>query len=206
MGSIVPIMSTKAARSFGEALFAKSRRRVLGLLFGRPDERFYLKEIVRLAAVGTGSVQRELERLAGAGLLEVELSGNQKYYRANRKAPIFEELRGIVRKSFGLADVLQMALGPLQDRIEVAFVYGSFAQGRDHASSDIDLMVIGQDIGYPELLDLLQAAEVELGRKVNPTLYSGDEFRNRKASGNAFLDRVLNREKVFLVGDEDALG
>ncbi len=188
-----------------EALFGKTQRRVLGLLFGNPDRSYYTNEVVRFAGAGIGAVQRELETLSAAGLLSVMRIGNQKHYQANHASPIFEELRGIVLKTFGTADVLRLGLAPLADRIQVAFIYGSVAKGTDTASSDIDVMLISDSLGYPEVVTALAAAEKEVGRTVNPSIYKGDDFRRKIADDNAFLKRVVEQSKILLIGSDDGL-
>src|SRR5439155_4443228 len=127
MGAIIPHMGTTPAPRIADALFGKTQQRVLGLLFGNPSRSFYSNEIVRLSAVGTGTVHRELARLLASGLVTAGLIGNQKHYQANRAAPVFEELRGLALKTFGVADVLRAALAPLASRIRVAFVHGPVA-------------------------------------------------------------------------------
>lgn len=196
-------MNRKVQSGIGEALFTKTQRQVLGLLFGNPDKTFYINEIVRIADVGIGTVQRELERLTSAGLLTVRKIGNQKHYQANPGSPIFRELRGIVLKTFGVADELRRALEPFSARIAVAFVYGSIARGADTASSDIDLMIISGELGYPEVIGAFAEAEEKLGRSVSPTLYTPSEVRRKLAEENSFLKRVFEQEKIFLIGSDD---
>ena len=210
MGVIVPIMGSietmsKTSPGLGDALFSKTQRQVLALLFGNPERTFYANEIVRFAGVGIGSVQRELEKLTTVGLLSVTRIGNQKHYQANRAAPIFEELRGIVQKTFGLADVLRAALADLAERVSVAFVYGSVAKASDTASSDIDLLVISPSLSYTELVARLAETEAMLGRTVSPTLYTPADFALKRTDGNAFVRRVLEQPKIFLIGTEDDL-
>ena len=195
--------ASETGPGLGDALFSKTQRQVLGLLFGNPERSYYTKEIVRYAGVGIGSVQRELEKLAGAGLLTVTQIGNQKHYQANRQAPIYEELRGIVLKTFGLADVLRKALVSFSDRIQVAFVYGSVAKATDTAGSDIDMMIIGGDLSYSEIVALLAETEAQLGRAVNPTLYKPADFARKLAEDNAFLSRVFDQPKILLIGTQD---
>lgn len=189
----------------GAALFTKTQRQVLGLLFGNPDKSWYINEIVRRAEVGIGTVQRELEKLTAVGLLTVRKVGNQKHYQANPGSPIFQELRGIVLKTFGVADELRRALESFAARITVAFVYGSVARGADTAASDIDLMIISGELSYPEVISALADAEARLGRSVNPTLYSPAEIRRKLADDNSFLKRVAGQEKIFLIGSDDDL-
>lgn len=187
----------------GEALFSKTQRQVLSLLFGNPGRSFYTKEIVRYAGVGIGSVQRELEKLARVDLLIVTQIGNQKHYQANREAPIFEELRGIVVKTFGLADVLRTSLAQIADRIDVAFIFGSVAKSSDTATSDIDLMIVGDGLSYTEVVTRLAETETQLGRTINPTLYEQADFARKLGEDNPFLNRVVDQPKIFLVGSKD---
>ena len=144
---------------------------MLGLLFGNPDRSYFANEIVRLAGCGSGAVHRELAALEATGLVNATRIGNQKHYQANRASPIFHELRGIVLKTFGLTGVLREALEPMASHIVAAFVYGSLAKGTDTASSDIDLMLIGEGISYSDVLERSTQAEQRVGRKVNPTIH-----------------------------------
>lgn len=202
---MVPFMGTKDIKSYslGDALFSKTQRQILGLLFGRSDKSYYTKEIVRFAGVGVGTIQRELEKLSTVGLLTIEYIGNQKHYRANEKSPIFEELRGIVQKTFGLADVLREALSDYRDIINLAFIYGSVAKETDRVRSDVDIMIVSDHLSYPETLELFAVIEPTVGRPVNPTIYKVVEFKNKIASDNSFVTRVIKQQKIFLVGTEN---
>jgi len=204
MGRIIPCMGTNLA-SVADALFSGLQQRLLGLLFGQPDRSFYGNELLRLTATGRGALQRELEKLVSADLVTVTSVGNQKHYRANPASPVFAELRGIVLKTVGLADVLREALAPLTDRIALAFVFGSVAKGTDTAASDIDLMVVADELGYTDLFEGLAAAEQTLGRKVNPTLYTRAELAEKCRAENNFVMRVLAQPKIFLIGGEHQL-
>lgn len=197
-------MGTKKT-SLGDALFTKTQRRVLGLLFGNPNRSYYANEIVRFAGAGIGTVQRELERLAAAQLVTVSKRGNQKHYQANREAPIFGELRGIVLKTFGVADHLRSALAPLAKRIRAAFVYGSIAKGTDTASSDIDVMIVSDELSFPDAIQALTKAEHDVGRSVNPSVYGEDEWRRKLAEDGGFLKRVMDQPRIYLVGSDDDL-
>lgn len=205
MGYIIPNMGSTDT-SFADALFSGVQQRLLALFFGQPDRSFYTNELLRLTHTGRGGLQRELERFISSGLITKHDIGNQKHYQANRAAPIFDELRGIVLKTFGLADVLRAALADLGDRVRVAFVYGSVAKGADTATSDIDLLVVADDMAYGELFERLSAAEGILGRKVNPSLYSSAELSRKRQEDNHFVTRVLSQPKIFLKGVEDDLG
>jgi uncharacterized protein len=190
--------------SIADALFTKSQQRVLATLFGQPDRSFYANEIVRLAASGTGSVQRELQALESSGLVTVERHGNQKHYQANRASPIFHELHSIVVKTFGIADWLRRALEPLEDRITYACIYGSVAKGGMHAASDVDLLIVGDGLTLEAVHDALSPIEQQIARRINPTLYTSEEFARRRKSGQAFLSKVLAGDRIPLIGFLDA--
>ena len=205
MGTIIPIMGT-IKLNLSDALFSKVRQRVLALLYGQPDRSFHTNEIIRQTQSGTGAVQRELEKLSSADLITMESIGNQKHYSANVTSPLFTELRSIVLKTFGLADVLKQALAPIAKQIHVAFIYGSIAKQEDTATSDIDLMLICDNLTYADLFTLLEEAQIQLGRSIHPTFYSPTEWKRRHRANNNFLTQVVNQPKIFLIGAEDELG
>ena len=191
-----------ATSSLADALFPKVRQRVLGVLFGNVGRSFYANEVISLAQSGTGAVQRELVALAGCGLLSVTKVGNQRHYQANANSPLFSELRGLVLKTVGLADVLRTALAPLAGQVEAAFVYGSVAKQQDTAQSDIDVLIISADLGYADVFAALDGASTQLARKVNPTLYTPADLAKRIENDNAFVTKVLSQPKIWLMGDE----
>lgn len=193
-----PIESSTLA----DALFPKVRQRVLAVLFGAPDRSFYANEVIALAQSGTGAVQRELADLSAAGLLTVRKQGNQKHFQANAQSPVFAELRGLVLKTVGLADVLREALAPLAAQITQAFVFGSMAKQQDSAASDVDLLLVSDTLGYGDVLAALEAAMQRLGRTINPALYTAADFQARRASDNAFINRVMQQPKIWLIGQE----
>ncbi len=187
-----------------DALFTKTQQRVLGLLFGQPDRSFFATEMIELTGSGSGAVQRELRRLAASGLVTVTRSGNQKHFQANRTSPVFDELCNLVIKTGGLADPIRQALAPLAEKIDLALLYGSVPKGTDTADSDIDLMVVADEMALEDLYAALAEVEISLDRKVNPTLYTSKEFDQRRSSGNAFLMRVLTGNHMVLIGPEHA--
>jgi len=206
MGAKVPIMGTKKQTiSLGDTLFTKTQQQVLGLLFGNPNRSYYAKEIVRFAGLGSGTIQRELEYLSAAGLLTVTKIGNQKHYQANKKSPIYKELRGIVIKTFGVGDLIRSALMSIKDKIHMAFIYGSVAKGTDTANSDIDIIMCSDNLSYPEIYPLLEKIEQKIGREVNPTIYKKNELLQKLRKDNAFIKRILKQPKIFLIGSMDDL-
>jgi hypothetical protein len=131
--------------------------------------------------------------------------GTQKHYQANLGSPLFDELRSITRKTVGLADPLRVALTPLTKQITAAFIYGSVAKRRDAAANDIDLMALSDSLTYSEICSVREAASEQLGRTVNPTVYSAAEWSKRARSGNAFVIRVMAQPKLSIIGSENDL-
>jgi len=187
------------------ALFTGTQQRVLGLLFGQPDRSFYATEIIAMAGAGSGAVQRELARLTQSGLVTLRPVGNQKHYQANPASPIFAELCGIARKTVGLAEPLRQALAPLAAQIKAAFVYGSVAKKQDSARSDIDLMLVSDTLTFGDTYLALDAASKSLGREVNPTILTVQDFAKRRQEEGSFVSRVLEQPKIWLIGGEDDL-
>ncbi|PHS24952.1 MAG: transcriptional regulator [Methylophaga sp.] len=189
--------------SLGDALFTKTQQRVLGLLYGKPDARFYTNEILRLAGMGRGTITRILDSFVSSGVLVSLKEGNQRYYQANSQNPIYNELVSIVRKTFGITDVIKATLESVSEQIVLAFVYGSIAKGEDTASSDIDLMVITDNLSYSDLMTVLADAEESLARPINPTIYTPLQFRERIEKDNSFLTRVIAQPKLWIKGNDD---
>jgi len=192
-----------ATTTIGDALFTKTQQRVLGLLYGKPQQRFYTNEIVRWADMGRGTISRELERLVSSGLLSVRHEGNLHYYSANSDNPVYNELVNIVRKTFGLADVIRETLMPVYEQIDLAFIYGSIAKKEETPSSDIDLLVISDSLAYTDLMTLLVGAESSLARPVNPSVYTVAQIKDKILQENAFVTRVMEQPKLWVKGSDD---
>jgi predicted nucleotidyltransferase len=199
------VTGNKKGKGLGEVLFSATQRKVLALLFGSPERRYYGKEIISLSASGTGAVQRELEKLVAAGLVLTSKEGKQRYYSANPRSAIFDELRGIVLKTFGVAEPVRAALRPFAKKIRVAFIFGSVAKRDDTAGSDIDLLVVVDGVRYADLRDQLMKAEKIVGRPINPSLYSVEEFSAKIRSESAFVKRVVKQAKIMIAGTTDDL-
>lgn len=127
------------------------------------------------------------------------------YYQSNRDSAIFQEIESLIIKTSGVAYVLKQCLQPLQERIETAFIYGSFAKGTETARSDVDVLIIGT-VSFSEISDLLDAAQHSLGREVNPSVYPVDEFVAKIVEGHDFVTSLIEEPKIFLIGDEDDFG
>ena len=188
-----------------DALFSRVQRRVLAILFGHPDRSFSASDIIKSAASGSGAVQRELQRLADAKILNVETSGNRKLYSVNRQSPVFEELYGLIRKTVGLLEPIRAALTPFADRIDAAFVYGSVAKATDTANSDIDLMIITDNVTYGEIFKSLQDAETILQRPINPNVMTLRDWRRKRDEQSSFVTRIAGQPHLFVLGDPHAV-
>lgn len=182
----------------GAALFTRTQRRVLGLLYARPNRSFYTKEILRATGMGVATIKRELDRMEAAGILTLRRQGNQHHYQANPDCPIHRELLNIVRKTFGVVDVLKQALEPLADHITWGFVFGSVASGNESANSDIDLMLIG-DAGFVEAVVALHPAQESLSREINPKVYRSDEWKRLLQASDAFINEVLLKPRLDVI-------
>jgi predicted nucleotidyltransferase len=207
MGMIVPemgIRASEAATGLAGALFTPVQQRLLGLLFGQPERRFRSAEIIRLAAGGTGAAHRQLRRLERAGLVLASRDGNQKYYQANPGSPVFSELHGLVVKTVGLVEPLRKALSPFETKIELAFVFGSVAKGTERAGSDLDLLIVSDDLVYVDLFQSLQAVETTLGRTINPTILTRAEWRRQRTKRDSFAKRIAEQRKIPIFGNVDA--
>jgi predicted nucleotidyltransferase len=185
-------------------LFGKTRQAVLALLFGRADSAFYTKQILDAVKIGRGTVQRELKNLTETGIIIREVQGRQVYYHANEKCPIFNELKSIVRKTFGVADVIRQSLASSARKIRVAFIFGSVARSADDRRSDIDLMVVGR-ISFGDVVSFLGPAEEKLAREINPVVYPIAEYKRKVREDHYFVKTVLEEEKIFVIGDGDEL-
>jgi len=185
-------------------LGSKLRSKVLGWLFTHPDERYFVRQLTSLLKEDSTNVSRELIRLEKTGVLVSTKEGKQKYYQANRKSPVYNELHGLIVKTMGVADVLRSALAPSAGRIKVAFIFGSIAIGNEDKASDIDVMVVG-DISFGDVVFLLSPAEEKLKREINTVVYPLAEFTKKVKTDHHFVKTVIEGKKIFLVGDESEL-
>lgn len=187
-----------------ELLFSGYRRQVLALLLLR-DEGFHVREIARLTGIPAGSLHRELKALSEAGLLVRQPAGNQVRYHADKSNLIFPELVEIFRKTMGVADVVRDTLAPLARKIDLAFVFGSVAQGRETAASDVDVMVLGK-LAFASVVGAVTPLRNRLGREINPVVMTKTEFRSKYRAKDRFVLRVAKEPKIFLIGSADEFG
>ena len=175
--------------------------RVLRWVFGQPARGYHINELLRLTGLGSASLQRELKKLADAGLVRSERVGNLRRFQANADSPVYGELVALIRKTLGAEPMLKKALEPLAPKLDAAFIYGSVAKGTDKAKSDIDVMLVGAKLMLSKVLELLVPLEAQLGRKINPTLLTPIEFKRRRAERDSFVNRVLAQPTIPLIGD-----
>ena len=187
--------------SIAAALFSDSQSRVFRWLFGQPERSYHLNELLRLTGLGSASLQRELNRLAEAGLVRSERIGNLRRFQANPESPMYGELVGLTRKVLGAQPMLREALLALGSDLQTAWIYGSVAKGTDTAKSDIDVMLVGKNLLLSRVLKLLIPLETQLGRKINPTIYTPAEFKRRRTEKDSFVNRVLSQPVLPLIGE-----
>ena len=186
--------------TISSALFTDSQSRVWGWIFGQPERAYHLNELRRLTGLGSASLQRELNRLAAAGLVDVQAVGNLRCFQANPNSPVYAELVALTRKTLGTVPVLREAVQALLPGLQSAWVYGSVAKQTDTAQSDIDVMLVGEGLQLSQVLSALEPAEAQLGRKINPSCYSPQEFERRRAEPDSFVQRVLSQPVLPLIG------
>jgi len=183
------------------ALFTNSQSRLFAWLFGQPERAYHLNELRRLTGLGSASLQRELNRLVEAGLIDAHSVGNLRRFKVNPQSPVYSELVAITRKTLDTVPVLREALRPLLPGLQAAWVYGSVAKQTDTARSDIDVMLVGHDLLLSQVLAALEPAELQLSRKINPNCYSPQEFARRRAEPDSFVNRVLSQPILPLIGN-----
>jgi predicted nucleotidyltransferase len=182
-----------------DALFPGIRAGVLSATLLQPERWWFMTELARHLETTPSSLQRELESLVDAGLLERRQDGRRSYFRANSASPLFADLRGMIEKTSGVVPAIKAALKTFGSRIELAFLYGSIARGEEHSASDVDLAIVGT-LRQIDLLPALRKLEACFHREVNVTLFSPDEFRARLAAGDHFLHSVLQGKTILLKG------
>ncbi len=197
-------MDTNRSHTLGTFLLGKTRGAVLGLLLTHPDEQFHVRQIARLSGATLGPVQKELKLLERYGVLKSNRVGHQLMYGVNAASPVHDELRSLVIKTVGLIDILKASLAPLAQRIQLAFIFGSFAGGEENLNSDVDLMIIGE-VSVAQIAGVLADAQRRLNRELNPTIYRPAEFNAKLRQGHHFLGAVISEPKLFVIGDEHEL-
>lgn len=198
MGAIAPKMRVPVLDTL---LLGKTRAALLREMFMNPDRRLSFNELVRRVKSGDGAVARELRTLIDAGLLVEEREGNQRFLLARRSSPVFEELKSFIAKTSGAPAAVREALGALEGKVAVAFIFGSVAQGRERPESDLDLFVIGS-AGFSELMERLRELEKRLGRPVQLLCFDANSAQDRQSLRKASMRKILTGPKQFVLGDD----
>jgi len=182
---------------------SKIRQDLLALFFTNPSKKYYLREIQRILGYSAGSIRRELLKFQRDNLFNTQREGNLLYYALNMEHPLFKELKAIVAKTVGIEGSLRNALSSVE-KIEKAFIYGSFAAKREKGTSDIDLMIIGNP-DTSELNEKIATLEKRLRREINPTIYALAEYKAKKKAKSGFIMDLLKNPKIMVIGKEDDL-
>jgi predicted nucleotidyltransferase len=185
-----------------ELLSSRARAEIFRLLFSGTGEELHVREIERRSGLNDSTLRQELRKLTRLDVVRSRRDSNRVYYRAKTENPLYPEIRNLVLKTSGLADILKSALA--DKRIRVAFVFGSVARGEEKAGSDVDLMVIGQ-LGLRDLSGLLSGVEEKIGREVNPYVLQEAEFRKRVRTKEHFVSQVMESSKLFIIGSPHEL-
>lgn len=191
--------------SLSDLLFPNQyRRKVLALLLMNPQKWLHLRELARLTGASPGTLKKELDALVEVGLLKLQKVGNQTQFTANTEHPVYSDLSGVISKTTGLRDVLAAALEPLTTQIEVAFVFGSVAKTTEGAQSDVDVLVIGEAT-FGQVVTAVYDAQLTLAREINPKVMSRAEWSEKKKAQNVFVQELMSKPKIFIVGSENDL-
>jgi predicted nucleotidyltransferase len=183
-----------------ELLTSNTRAEIMRLLFNGQEREHYLRDIEKLTDVAINSIQKEVKHLAGLELLKARKDGNRIYYRANTSHPLYLDLVSIVEKTVGVVGQLKLKLD--DKRIETAFIFGSFATGKEKSESDIDLVVIGE-LGMRALTKLMSGLQERIGREINPHIFTRDEFMARIKKRDHFVSSILKEELKPVIGRVD---
>lgn len=184
-----------------DLLFGSQRRRLLAQLFLNPSTALHARELARRTGIQPGTLNRELHKLATAGLLVRNEVGNQVHYQADRTCPIFEDLANLLRKADGVAALIAEALSPLAG-IQIALIFGSIARGAETPYSDVDVLILGDTL-FADVVEALYPTQSRLGREINPVVYRLDDFREKLANGNTWAREVISKPKLFVAGNVD---
>lgn len=182
---------------------SKIRQSLLAIFFTNPTQKYYLRELQRILGYSAGSIRRELMRFQGDGLFVTKRTGNLLYYSLNQAHPLFKDLKSIISKTVGIEAGIKSVLSGIKG-IKAAFIYGSFASGKENSASDIDIMIIGS-FDSSVLNERLCVLEKRLRREINPTSYSYREYKAKKRLKSGFILELLKRPKIILVGKKDDL-
>jgi len=188
--------------TLSEILSSRTRAEIFRLLYGPAEEELYVREIERRTGLNDRTIRQEIAKLLKLDLVLDRKDSNRIYYRANKSNPLYPDIRNLVLKSIGLVDILKGALK--NNRIQIAFIFGSLSEGKESSESDVDLFVIG-NLGMREVSRLLSGVPEKIGREINPHVMSSDEIKKRNNEKDNFISNVIKSSKLFVIGTENDL-
>jgi len=181
---------------------SKIRIALLRIFVLSPQSSFNINEMTRRTGFSIRGVEKELKNLHAGGILRRELAGNQHRYQFDPECPVAREIKGLIIKTVGVAEMVKCALSPMGDKIDRAFIYGSFATGDYDNQSDVDLFLV-TDLPGLKMAELLGEVQKEIARPINISQFTLEEYRQRKGRKDHFLTNVLNNPKIIILGSKD---
>ena len=177
-----------------KSLFSSSvRADLLAVLLNNPDEKFYVRELATLLRKNPSGVKRELDNLEKMGVLRSSRVANLKYFQADKSSPLFSELKSLIAKSLGAPGALKTLLKP--SGIKIAFIYGPYAENEE--SNTVDLFIAGS---ASTITDGIRDIEEKFGKKISIVSMEESEFKQKRESGDADLEKLLSGNKIVLMG------
>lgn len=183
--------------------FTKKQTQILEIFFNNPEKSYYLRQLARLLGTEPGVFQRDINALEKKGILTSEFQANSRFFKLNKKYPLYQEIKSIFFKTAGAEGQLREILGKFQE-VKAAFIFGSYAKGEEDSLSDIDVMIIG-DINEKKFIENIRKLEDKLDREVNYHIYSQNDWRKKVKEKNSFIEKMSHKPKIFLIGDEKDL-
>jgi predicted nucleotidyltransferase len=189
--------------SLQDLFVSKVRIKLLQIFFSEPREIFYVRQLVRKTGEEINAVRRELARMEERGLVKKESRGNRIYYEFNKSYPFYEELLQLVTKTTGLGQQIIKNKNKI-GKIKFIMLSGRFVRQKEHRQQDVDLLVVGEVV-LPQLAAVIRSFESQLGREINYTVMTKEEFEFRKKRRDPFITSVLLGSRIMLKGDEEDL-
>ena len=179
-------------------LNSRLKNKLLTYVFTHPGEDFYVRELALLISEDPGNLSRVLNKLESEGLFRSKSRGNAKYFSLNEQYPLYPELKKIVLKTAGAVGSLRTLMEEFK-RVELAFVYGSYARGEEGKGSDIDLIVVGRP-PRAAFTKAIRALEERLNREINFSTFTTGEFGRELKKEGSFLNTVVEGKVIVLKG------
>ena len=189
--------------NFFQLTKSRLRQKILSYYFTNPTNQLYVRQLASILSEDPGNISKELCKLENEGVFIAETKGNQKHFYLNKSYPLYSELKSILFKTVGVEGLLKGIIGKAKG-VQLSFIYGSYAANKENASSDIDLLIVGNP-NEDELLERIESAEQALGREINYNIYPVQEFKEKRKRKDNFIENILKRPKIMLKGDTGAI-